>query len=37
MEYREYFAGYGKTMQAYRHAIIRDFCFYSYGDATFVK
>ncbi len=31
------FAGYEKIMQAYRHAIARDFRFYSYGDAMFVE
>ena len=31
------FAGYEKTMQAYRYAIAHDFRFYSYGDAMFVQ
>lgn len=31
------FAGYEKTMQAYRYAIAHDFRFYSYGDVMFVE
>jgi S-adenosylmethionine:tRNA ribosyltransferase-isomerase len=31
------FAGYEQTMQAYRHAIEKDYRFYSYGDAMFIE
>ena len=31
------FAGYDRVMQAYRHAIARNYRFYSYGDAMFIE
>ena len=31
------FAGYQRTMQAYRHAVAGDYRFYSYGDAMFIE
>jgi S-adenosylmethionine:tRNA ribosyltransferase-isomerase len=30
------FAGYERTLSAYRHAIDRGYRFYSYGDAMFI-
>lgn len=31
------FAGYARMMDAYRHAVARDYRFYSYGDAMFIE
>lgn len=30
------FAGYDNTMNAYRHAVEKQYCFFSYGDAMFI-
>ena len=31
------FAGYERTMAAYRHAVTQGYRFFSYGDATFIE